>query len=115
MLLLIPGPVTTSPFVRAAAARDHAPWDEGFRELVARVRARVLAAAGGREGEHAALPLQGSGHFVLEAALRTLVPPGGKLAGEAGIASPTPDGRDAPALGERRRLTYIQSVGATRL
>lgn len=79
MLLLIPGPVTTSPLVRAAAARDHAPWDGGFRELVARVRARVLAAAGGREGEHAALPLQGSGHFVLEAALRTLVPPGGKL------------------------------------
>lgn len=79
MLLLIPGPVTTSPLVRVAAARDHAPWDEGFRELLARVRARVLAAAGGREGEHAALPLQGSGHFVLEAALRTLVPPGGDL------------------------------------
>lgn len=79
MLLLTPGPVTTSPLVRAAAARDYAPWDGSFRALVARVRARVLAAAGGREGEHAALPLQGSGHFVLEAALRTVAPPSGKL------------------------------------
>ena len=79
MLLLIPGPVTTNPLVRSAAVRDYAPWDDDFRALVARVRARVLAAAGGREGEHAALPLQGSGHFVIEAALRTFVPPGGKL------------------------------------
>jgi 2-aminoethylphosphonate-pyruvate transaminase len=39
----------------------------------------VLAIAGGVEGEHAALPLQGCGHFVTEAAVRSLVPPGGKL------------------------------------
>lgn len=79
MLLLIPGPVTTSPLVRAAAGRDYAPWDNDFRGLVSRVRARVLAIAGGREGEHAALPLQGSGHFVIEAALRTFVPADGGL------------------------------------
>lgn len=79
MLLLIPGPVTTHPDVRAAAARDYAPWDNDFRALVSRIRDRVLAIAGGRPGEHAALPLQGCGHFAMEAAFRTFVPPGGRV------------------------------------
>ncbi len=79
MLLLIPGPVTTHPAVRAAAAHDLAPWDNEFRAMVSRVRHRVLAIAGGRPGEHAALPLQGCGHFALEAAVRTFVPPGGRV------------------------------------
>ena len=79
MLLLIPGPVTTHPTVRAAAAVDYAPWDLEFRGLLARVRGRVLAIAGGRPGEHAALPLPGCGHFAMEAAIRTFVPPGGTI------------------------------------
>ena len=79
MLLLIPGPVTTHPSVRAAAALDYAPWDLEFRGLLARVRERVLAIAGGRPGEHAALPLPGCGHFAMEAAIRTFVAPGGTI------------------------------------
>lgn len=79
MLLLIPGPVTTHDAVRAAASQDYAPWDNEFRALVQRVRGRVLRLAGGREGEHAALPLQGCGHFALEAACRTFVPAGGRI------------------------------------
>ena len=74
MLLLIPGPVMTHPSVRAAAAKDYAPWDMSFRDLVTRVRHRMLAVAGGRADEHAALLLPGSGHFAIEAAVRTLVP-----------------------------------------
>jgi 2-aminoethylphosphonate-pyruvate transaminase len=79
MLLLIPGPVTTHDSVRAAAAQDYAPWDNEFRALVRRVRERVLRLAGGREGEHSALMLQGCGHFALEAACRTFVPAGGRI------------------------------------
>lgn len=79
MLLLTPGPVTTHPSVRAAAAVDYAPWDLEFRGLLARVRERVLAIAGGRPGEHAALPLPGCGHFAMEAAIRTFVPPSGTI------------------------------------
>lgn len=119
MLLLIPGPVTTHPDVRAAAARDHAPWDNEFRALVTRVRDRVLAVAGGMPGEHSALPLQGCGHFAMEAAFRTFVAPGGRvllpmtghyadrldrLATEAGrqvVRLPVPDGeRTSPAAVE---------------
>ncbi|MEO9191158.1 MAG: 2-aminoethylphosphonate--pyruvate aminotransferase, partial [Acetobacteraceae bacterium] len=71
MLLLIPGPVATRLEVREAMLMDLAPWDNSFRAFYARLCARVLALAGGREGEHAALPLPGCGHFVTEAAIRT--------------------------------------------
>ena len=79
MLLLIPGPVTTHPRVRAAAAQDYPPWDLEFRELYARLRTRILAIAGGQPGKHATIPLPGCGHFALEACIRTFVPPGGRI------------------------------------
>ena len=76
MLLLIPGPVTTRPEVREALRYDFAPWDNDFRPLYAGIRERVLTIAGGIPGEHATLPLQGCGHFITEAAVRTFVPRG---------------------------------------
>jgi len=79
MKLLIPGPVTTNPLVRAAMAQDLAPWDHEFRALVARVNQRLLAIAGGDPATHAALAIQGCGHFATEAALRSFVPPGGRI------------------------------------
>jgi 2-aminoethylphosphonate-pyruvate transaminase len=79
MLLLIPGPVTTRPEVRQALTRDIAPWDNEFRSFVASLRTRILHLAGGVEGLHATLPLQGCGHFITEAALRTFLPPGGRI------------------------------------
>jgi 2-aminoethylphosphonate-pyruvate transaminase len=79
MLLLIPGPVTTRPEVRQALAQDIAPWDSDFQHFLARLRGRVLRLAGGIEDRHAALPLQGCGHFITEAALRTFLPPGGRI------------------------------------
>lgn len=77
MLLLIPGPVTTHPETRAALAQDIAPWDHDFRDVLTRLRGRILALAGGVAGEHVALMLQGCGHFVTEAALRSFLPPAG--------------------------------------
>ncbi len=79
MLLLIPGPVTTQPAVRAALARDYAPWDHDFRAVIASVRARVLPIAGVSAATHTALPLQGCGHFAIEAAIRSFVPPGDRF------------------------------------
>src|SRR3984957_9807779 len=79
MLLLIPGPVTTRPEVREALRYDFAPWDNDFRPLYADVRERVLRIACGVPGEHVTLPLQGCGHFITEAAIRTFVPLGHKL------------------------------------
>jgi 2-aminoethylphosphonate-pyruvate transaminase len=79
MLLLIPGPVTTRREVREALCRDHAPWDNDFRMFLAQLRARILRLAGGLEQEHVTLPLQGCGHFVTEAAIRTFLPRGGRI------------------------------------
>lgn len=79
MILLTPGPVQTAPQTRAAMAQDIAPWDLDFRAVYARIRERVLALAGGTAPEHACLPLQGAGHFIVEAAIRSLVPAGGAI------------------------------------
>jgi 2-aminoethylphosphonate-pyruvate transaminase len=79
MLLLIPGPVTTRPEVRQALTHDIAPWDNDFRHFLAGLRVRILLLAGGTENEHTTLPLQGCGHFVTEAAVRTFLPPGGRI------------------------------------
>src|SRR3712207_8290127 len=37
-----------------------------FRPVYAEIRERVRAIAGGQEGVHATLPLQGCGHFIME-------------------------------------------------
>ena len=79
MLLLIPGPVTTRPEVRAALGFDIAPWDFEFRDVYTGVRDRLLRIANGVADEHIVLPLPGCGHFITEAAIRSLVHPGGKL------------------------------------
>jgi 2-aminoethylphosphonate-pyruvate transaminase len=79
MLLLIPGPVTTWPEVKAAMAQDIAPWDNDTRPHYVAIRARLLAIGGGDPAAHVALPLQGCGHFITEAAIRTLLPPGGRI------------------------------------
>jgi 2-aminoethylphosphonate-pyruvate transaminase len=77
-LLLTPGPLTTSPGVRAAMLRDWGSRDADFIALNAEVRRRLVALAHG-EGTHVCVPLQGSGTFVVEAMLGTLVPRGGKI------------------------------------
>jgi 2-aminoethylphosphonate-pyruvate transaminase len=79
MLLLIPGPVMTRPEVRAALGVDIAPWDFDFRDIYAGVRDRLLRIANGTAGEHIVLPLPGSGHFMIEAAIRSFLPPGGRI------------------------------------
>ncbi|KAA2213758.1 2-aminoethylphosphonate--pyruvate transaminase [Teichococcus oryzae] len=74
MLLLIPGPVQTRPEVRAAMAVDIAPWDRDFFPEYIAIREKLRDIAGGVAGQHACLPLQGAGHFITEAAIRTFIP-----------------------------------------
>ena len=73
MLLLTPGPVSTRPGVKAAMTRDIAPWDADFAPLFRGVADYALAVAGVDRASHACLPLQGAGHFVIEAMLRAFV------------------------------------------
>jgi 2-aminoethylphosphonate-pyruvate transaminase len=64
----------THPDVRAAANRDIAPWDHDVRAEIGALLVRLRRLAGGQDGVHVALPLPGSGHFMVEAAIRTFVP-----------------------------------------
>ncbi|CAB3696653.1 2-aminoethylphosphonate--pyruvate transaminase [Achromobacter pestifer] len=110
MLLLIPGPVTTDARVKAAMAQDYAPWDNDFRETYRQVCAGVLRAAQASPDEHAALALPGCGHFAVEAAVRTFVPPGGRLLAPSTGAYA---GRLQKLAGDAGRVAVPLHVGAT--
>ena len=71
--LLTPGPLTTSRSVKEAMLHDWGSRDKNFIAINRRVRERLVALAGG-EGSHVCVPLQGSGTFVVEATVGTLVP-----------------------------------------
>jgi len=76
--LLTPGPLTTTRATKEAMLRDWGSRDGEFIAMNARVRRRLLEVVSG-EGTHVCVPLQGSGTFVVEAVVGTLVPPGGRL------------------------------------
>ncbi|MEZ5825255.1 MAG: 2-aminoethylphosphonate--pyruvate transaminase [Geminicoccaceae bacterium] len=76
--LLTPGPLTTSMRVKKAMLRDWGSRDGDFIALNAEIRDRLVALVDGGE-DYTAVPLQGSGTFVVEAMLGTLVPRNGKL------------------------------------
>jgi len=76
--LLTPGPLTTTRVTKEAMLRDWGSRDGEFIAMNARVRRRLVELVHG-EGSHVCVPLQGSGTFVVEAMIGTLVPPDGKL------------------------------------
>ena len=77
-ILLTPGPITTSLETKMAMLRDWGSRDGEFIAMNARVRRRLLELVSG-DGSHVCVPLQGSGTFIVEAMIGTLVPPAGKL------------------------------------
>ncbi|WP_158744174.1 2-aminoethylphosphonate--pyruvate transaminase [Acidisphaera sp. L21] len=78
LLLLTPGPLTTSDATRAALARDWGSRETDFIAMSEGVRARLVALAGVAD-THVAVPLPGSGTHAVEAVVQTLVPRDGKL------------------------------------
>jgi 2-aminoethylphosphonate-pyruvate transaminase len=76
--LFTPGPLTTDARVREAMTRDWGSRDADFIALTAELRQRLLWVANG-VATHVAVPLQGSGTFMLEAAVGTLVGKADKL------------------------------------
>ena len=77
-ILLTPGPLTTSSDTKLAMVRDWGSRDSGFIELNRSVRQMLLKIIGA-EATHVCVPLQGSGTFVVEAMLGTLVPRDGHV------------------------------------
>jgi 2-aminoethylphosphonate-pyruvate transaminase len=102
--LLTPGPLTTRIETRRAMLRDWGSRDRAFIALTAELRQRLLGIARA-EASHVVIPLQGSGTFIVEAAIATLLPAAGKLLvlangsyGERMVAIATRLGRPVEAL-----------------
>jgi 2-aminoethylphosphonate-pyruvate transaminase len=77
-LLLTPGPLTTSRETKEAMLHDWGSRDDQFAAMNQRVLARLVELAGG-DGRYAAVLMQGSGTFAVEAMLGTFVPRSGKV------------------------------------
>lgn len=75
--LLTPGPLTTSVETKEAMLHDWGSRDQEFIDTNARVRTKLLEIAHASD-THVCVPLQGSGTFVVEATLGTLIPKDGK-------------------------------------
>lgn len=76
--LLTPGPLTTAYSVKEKMLRDWGSWDGDFRAMTAALRAELLAMLGQAGKEYECVPMQGSGTFVVEAMLGSLIPRAGK-------------------------------------
>ncbi len=77
-LLLTPGPLTTTLSVKQTMLKDWCTWDDDYKELVQKIRRRVVRLAVKDKGYTCVL-MQGSGTFCVESAITTAVPPEGKL------------------------------------
>jgi 2-aminoethylphosphonate-pyruvate transaminase len=76
--LLTPGPLTTSLSIKQAMLHDWGSRDAAFIDMTARVRNRLIELLGA-DDDYVCVPLQGSGTFVVEAAISTMLPRDGKL------------------------------------
>jgi 2-aminoethylphosphonate-pyruvate transaminase len=79
-ILFTPGPLTTSPTVKAAMLHDAGSWHFEFNERVRWIRSQLLelAQVSQADGWEVVL-LQGSGTYGVEAVFATCVPPEGKV------------------------------------
>jgi 2-aminoethylphosphonate-pyruvate transaminase len=78
LILLTPGPLTTSLATKEAMLFDWGSWDGAFNALTKSVCHELEEIVHGG-GSHVCVPLQGSGTFAVEAALGTLVPRHGRV------------------------------------
>ena len=74
-ILLTPGPLTTSLTTKQAMLRDWGSRDADFIAITRRIQDELLTIAGVGDS-HAAVLVQGSGTFGVEATLGTLITPG---------------------------------------
>ena len=78
-LLFTPGPLTTSEGVKRAMQRDLGSRDREFVEVVRGIRHRLLELGNVADSSYTAVLMQGSGTFVVESVISTVLPRDGKL------------------------------------
>jgi 2-aminoethylphosphonate-pyruvate transaminase len=100
-VLLTPGPLSTTPTVKAAMLRDWCTWDDEYNGIVQDVRRQLVDLATARDGYTSVL-MQGSGTFCVEATLGTAVPPGGRIL----IIANGAYGQRMALIAERLRISH---------
>ena len=79
-LLLTPGPLSTSPGVRAAMGRDWCTWDDDYNlGVVQLIRKNLVELATAQSNEYTSILMQGSGTFSVEATLGTALGKKGRV------------------------------------
>jgi 2-aminoethylphosphonate-pyruvate transaminase len=79
-LLFTPGPLTTSPAVKASMLRDLGSRDTEFLTVVREIRERLLFLGGdGPGGDYECILMQGSGTFAIESVISSAIPRDGRL------------------------------------
>jgi 2-aminoethylphosphonate-pyruvate transaminase len=78
-LLFTPGPLATSVTVKEAMLRDLGSLDSEFLELVQSIRSRLLALGPYARETYECILMQGSGTYVVESVLSSVIPHNGKL------------------------------------
>lgn len=71
--LLTPGPLTTTDTVKQKMMEDRCTWDTDYKKLTQDIRHRLLKVAGVSEDNYTAVLQQGSGSFVVESVLQTVL------------------------------------------
>jgi len=78
-LLFTPGPLTTSRSVKEAMLRDFGSLDSEFLAIVQNLRSRLLALGPYPRESYECVLVQGSGTYVVESVLSSVIPRDGKL------------------------------------
>ncbi len=72
--LLTPGPLSTAAQVKQAMLKDWGSWDDDFRAMTREMRTAIVDMIEDHANDYECVPIQGSGTFVVEAMLGTLLP-----------------------------------------
>lgn len=72
-ILLTPGPLSTSPTVRAAMWYDSCTWDNDYKQIVSDIRSELLAIAQCDPAQYTTVLMQGSGTFGVESVFGSCV------------------------------------------
>lgn len=112
--LLTPGPLTTSFGVKQAMLKDWGSWDGDFREITQEVRDRLIALSG--RGDVDCVPMQGSGTYLVEAMIGSLIPRDAKVLVLANGAYGLRAGKCLSVMGRDHRIIdkgdYLPPRGA---
>ncbi|WP_067730931.1 2-aminoethylphosphonate--pyruvate transaminase [Oceanobacillus damuensis] len=71
--LLTPGPLTTTSSVKEEMLSDRCTWDNDYKNITQKIRAKLLELAGGDRKEYTTVLMQGSGTFAVEAVMNSAI------------------------------------------